>query len=497
MKPSCFNGSTVREPWLCRARIRASAPGHMASMGPRSENRGYAARASSAPAHHQASMGPRSENRGYGRVPLCRDTEGPEASMGPRSENRGYVSLHQQAARIHEASMGPRSENRGYVKTAGSSDCKHKVLQWVHGPRTVVMKAGGQCTADPASMGPRSENRGYARQSTARYGLRTTASMGPRSENRGYAMALPNLVHRCRASMGPRSENRGYAEQLYELHARLEELQWVHGPRTVVMPWMLGWRLYPGQELQWVHGPRTVVMILSPASRSGLLSFNGSTVREPWLCMAKVGAGRSNYQLQWVHGPRTVVMPRVWKFWCRRELNPVLREVRGIALAGPAQRSLARALLLGTLELPTRERGLAAWRALSPDCQRTSGRIALGGRFHHRAARGASGDGEGRNKPRPKWHAWPRLNGPRTGAVNVIRKPAEGRRTPSSPRLSRVRWNWIGRRWCGPMPASGSINSTPGNCGRCRSSSVSIQRAKSWGEAKSSGRSRFRPRSLG
>ena len=37
-------------------------------------------------------------------------------------------------------------------------------LQWVHGPRTVVMARGsnGDGPGTVASMGPRSENRGYA-----------------------------------------------------------------------------------------------------------------------------------------------------------------------------------------------------------------------------------------------------------------------------------------------------------------------------------------------
>ena len=43
------------------------------------------------------------------------------------------------------------------------------VLQWVHGPRTVVMLASPCPTAapTPASMGPRSENRGYAGSSNS------------------------------------------------------------------------------------------------------------------------------------------------------------------------------------------------------------------------------------------------------------------------------------------------------------------------------------------
>ena len=43
---------------------------------------------------------------------------------------------------------------------------KHEALQWVHGPRTVVMRAvlEENVRLKAASMGPRSENRGYERR---------------------------------------------------------------------------------------------------------------------------------------------------------------------------------------------------------------------------------------------------------------------------------------------------------------------------------------------
>lgn len=37
----CFNGSMVREPWLCHLSMPPLGLRHLASMGPRSENRGY------------------------------------------------------------------------------------------------------------------------------------------------------------------------------------------------------------------------------------------------------------------------------------------------------------------------------------------------------------------------------------------------------------------------------------------------------------------------
>ncbi len=41
--------------------------------------------------------------------------------------------------RRHYASMGPRSDNRGYVNGVIGDLCKVMMLQWVHGPITVVM----------------------------------------------------------------------------------------------------------------------------------------------------------------------------------------------------------------------------------------------------------------------------------------------------------------------------------------------------------------------
>src|SRR5271166_4166186 len=61
-------------------------------------------------------------------------------------------------------------------------------------------------------------------------------------------------------SMGPPSENGGYAEKLKVPCSTPKALQWVHRPRTVVMPGA------PSDS------------ILAPTN------FNGSTVRERWLC---------------------------------------------------------------------------------------------------------------------------------------------------------------------------------------------------------------------
>src|SRR5436190_24701 len=106
--------------------------------------------------------------------------------------------------------------------------------------------------------------------------------------------------------MGPRSSDRGSVTLGYRNGLFHEQLQWVHGPRTVV-------RLQDCLQslssvlLQWVHGPRTVVRDFLQSARigncaasmgprssdrgSGMVcqmkftgweGFNGSTVLGPW-----------------------------------------------------------------------------------------------------------------------------------------------------------------------------------------------------------------------
>src|SRR5947209_3073393 len=111
-----------------------------------------------------------------------------------------------------------------------------------------------------ASMGPRSENRGYARGrhgercppssfngSTVREPWLWTASGKPRRTRWGrfngstvrepwLCRVAGRLAHlRGQASMGPRSENRGYGGRQFANEFGKWKLQWVHGPRTVVM----------------------------------------------------------------------------------------------------------------------------------------------------------------------------------------------------------------------------------------------------------------------
>ena len=76
---------------VMRSRERQRERGRIASMGPRSDNRGYGHHDSRQPGIVKASMGPRSDNRGYARCSACSGRDRASASMGPRSDNRGYV----------------------------------------------------------------------------------------------------------------------------------------------------------------------------------------------------------------------------------------------------------------------------------------------------------------------------------------------------------------------------------------------------------------------
>ncbi len=237
-KAGGFNGSTVREPWLCGRGIILIPPGGML----------------------QWVHGPRTVVMSHFPDTKCRNMQlqwvhGPRTVVMYTAVNTSLCAERLQW--VH----GPRTvviiRGRGW---AGQP----RALQWVHGPRTVVMRSLSlsRRVGSGASMGPRSENRGYAQSqathcashtgfngSTVREpwlwnGVNGTgdagwASMGPRSENRGYDISGAVKLPPESASMGPRSENRGY---------------W-SGRASFSRP---------------------------------SACFNGSTVREPWLCSATV-----------------------------------------------------------------------------------------------------------------------------------------------------------------------------------------------------------------
>ncbi len=135
-----FNGSTVREPWLSPICFDTVYDCKVASMGPRSENRGY-----------------------QGGQPLeCQLSA--SASMGPRSENRGYLHVCCRLSCLPCCFNGSTVREPWLSCWQNTGPMFGDMLQWVHGPRTVVITCtceGIPQASHAASMGPRSENRGY------------------------------------------------------------------------------------------------------------------------------------------------------------------------------------------------------------------------------------------------------------------------------------------------------------------------------------------------
>src|SRR5436853_510209 len=113
-------------------------------------------------------------------------------------------------------------------------------------------------------MGPRSEDRGYRVRRITPIACPGMASMGPRSEDRGYrgrwqSPALGDCCFNGSTVRGP-----WLSPSAPVFRKRKRRLQWVHGPRTVVIGSRVRKPLLDRLELQWVHGPRTVVIAANP-----------------------------------------------------------------------------------------------------------------------------------------------------------------------------------------------------------------------------------------
>ncbi len=91
--------------------------------------------------------------------------------------------------------------------------------------------------------------------------------------------------------------------------AELNQFQWVHGQRTVVM----GGGVAAGSEnncqFQWVHGQRTVVMVGCDAGKCRRCMFQWVHGQRT-VVMAELEPPALTHSgaFQWVHGQRTVVM---------------------------------------------------------------------------------------------------------------------------------------------------------------------------------------------
>ena len=258
-----FNGSTVREPWLCTALMYAAISTVNASMGPRSENRGYAGKGCLPGPAENASMGPRSENRGYATSPTL---------FSPPS--RGFNGSTVREPWLCPQALSPRAPPQCFNGSTVREPwlCLHAGQSRrtaAHGFNGSTVREPWLCTptapAPPeyvtvASMGPRSENRGYDDGKQISLAERE-ASMGPRSENRGYERATEDYRRGAGGFNGSTVREPWLCSRLTGSAYRLRgPLQWVHGPRTVVMPAARSVPRPPSCPLQWVHGPRTVVM---------------------------------------------------------------------------------------------------------------------------------------------------------------------------------------------------------------------------------------------
>ena len=96
------------------------------------------------------------------RAPISPSTRPLVASMGPRSEERGNGHRRRALVELERASMGPRSEERGNQRLQIRVVHCTLALQWGRAPRSAetstLLTSGGR--GQSASMGPRSEERG-------------------------------------------------------------------------------------------------------------------------------------------------------------------------------------------------------------------------------------------------------------------------------------------------------------------------------------------------
>ncbi len=209
---SGFNGSTVREPWLFSGERRAGAERLSASMGPRSENRGYF--------YHSAGMGAnwKGFNGSTVREPwLFRETGNrppePSGFNGSTVREPWLLSCWPQKNGRRLSFNGSTVREPWLFVSNSTADSGYLRLQWVHGPRTVVISCAARLrsTRTRASMGPRSENRGYSCSAHS-------PSTEPRPCFNGSTVREPWLLDEHDTTPG-----------------FLAKLQWVHGPRTVVI----------------------------------------------------------------------------------------------------------------------------------------------------------------------------------------------------------------------------------------------------------------------
>src|SRR5438132_487327 len=108
--------------------------------------------------------------------------------------------------------------------------------------------------------------------------------MGPRFANRGYQSSGFCFYVPVSRFNGSTVREPWLSQVVGDGVRDARQLQWGHGSRTVVMATTASDTHTLWIGLQWVHDSRTVVIkALFMAPTPPPHSFNGSTVREPWL----------------------------------------------------------------------------------------------------------------------------------------------------------------------------------------------------------------------
>ena len=246
------------------------------------------------------------------------------ASMGPGSENAGYAIPIPAWSATHRSFNGSGVRERRLWRPTGEErtpPCRK--LQWVRRLRTPVM---------PAGVEVRGARRCFNGSGVRERRLCATAAASPKNDwlqwVRRPRTPVMQDVHNTsdrevlqwvRRPRTPVILNRsicsGRPFGFNGSRVRERRLCWMHRRRNLL------------RQLQWVRRPRTPVMLLQTAGYQPRRScFNGSGVRERRLCpMEKI---ESDYQLslQWVRRPRTPVMLK------RRSVNNSVED----ASMGPA-----------------------------------------------------------------------------------------------------------------------------------------------------------------
>ena len=138
------------------------------------------------------------------------------ASMGPASENAGYADAGRNNYGSLLASMGPASENAGYASTqwpsmTGSARFNGSSVR----ERRLCRHLNAYANHDIGFNGSSVRERRLCLMGLGWVFLLRRASMGPASENAGYARIKLVDPRVGRASMGPASENAGYVVRIH------------------------------------------------------------------------------------------------------------------------------------------------------------------------------------------------------------------------------------------------------------------------------------------